>query len=195
MDVKDARVKGTVLLDYVRLIHVAKDKNWDKYLKKEDWNIINGRILPSVWYPYEYFYRFGNAVLQEIAGGNMDIVRQFGKSNAETLFKGTYKGIMESTITGGGGAIRFLERYTALVPTLFNFAVIVLEKVSEKHVKFNVKVDLKLEEVLWEPYFAQLSGTVEKVVEMCGGKNPRVKIIAKRWEGGAQDSVLDIVWD
>ena len=194
MIMKDKKVKGTVLLDYVRLIRVAKDKNWDKHLKKEDWDIVNGRILPSLWYPYEIFFRLGKAVFHEIANSNLDIVKQFGKSNAETLFKGTYKGIMDSTVSSGGGVIKFLERYATLTPTLFNFVTNSYEKISENHVIFRVKIDLKPDEMISEPYFAQLSGTIEKVVEMCGGKNPKTKLIAKQWEG-APDTAIDISWE
>lgn len=49
MEMDELKVKGTVLLDYVRLIKAVKDKNWDKYLTDADKQIINGRILPSLW--------------------------------------------------------------------------------------------------------------------------------------------------
>jgi len=191
---KEAKVKGTVLLDYVRLIRVNKNKNWDKYLKKEDWSIINGRILPSVWYSCELFFRFGEAVLSEIAKGDLNTVKQFGKSNAETLFKGTYKGIMDSTASGGSEVIKSLERYVTLSPSLFNFITVHLEKISEKRVKLHVKIDLQVERKLLEPYFTQLSGTMERLTEMSGGKNVKVTTSERHWEG-ASDTILDIVWE
>jgi len=194
MDMKDAKVKGSVLLDYVRFIRATKDKNWDKYLKKEDWDLLKSRILPAVWYPYEHFFRLGEAVFKEIAGENLEVARQFGRLNAETLFKGTYKGIMESVVSSGAGIMRFLERYAAMTPGLFNFSKISVEKVNERHAKLHITGELKPEEMLSDAYFAQLSGTVERVVELCGGKNPKVALTAKEWEG-APDTELDIGWE
>jgi hypothetical protein len=43
----DEKVKGTMMIDQVRMIRGNKDKDWNKYLKPEDWNIINTKILPS----------------------------------------------------------------------------------------------------------------------------------------------------
>ena len=48
----DEKVKGTMMIDQVRMIRGNKDKDWNKYLKPEDWNIIKGMILPAAWYPY-----------------------------------------------------------------------------------------------------------------------------------------------
>jgi len=75
----EKRVKGTLLLDYVCMIRANKDKDWQKYLKPEDWEIINGRILPSLWYPYETFERAGMATFYVLGGGNFDAVRAWGK--------------------------------------------------------------------------------------------------------------------
>ena len=43
----DEKVKGTMMIDQVRMIRGNKDKDWNKYLKPEDWNKINTKILPS----------------------------------------------------------------------------------------------------------------------------------------------------
>ena len=194
MELASAKVKGTVLLDYVRLIRANSDKNWDKYLEKEDWDIINGRILASLWYPYDIYVRCGKAVFYEIAGGNLNIVRQFGRFNADTLFKGTYKGILELVVSRGGGVIRFAEHYAAMAPTLYNFAKVSVDKVSEKKAKLHVKVDLDPTHVLIEPFFNQFSGTVERLVELAGGKNVKVSYSTKLEERDLC-AELDISWE
>ncbi len=47
----ERKVKGTMVVDQVKLIRGNKSMNWSKYLKPEDWEAINKRILPSEWYP------------------------------------------------------------------------------------------------------------------------------------------------
>ena len=42
----DEKVKGIMLVDQVRMIRGNKDKDWNKYLKPEDWNIINRNDTP-----------------------------------------------------------------------------------------------------------------------------------------------------
>jgi len=42
----DEKVKGTMMIDQVRMIRGNKDKDWNKYLKPEDWNIINTKFFP-----------------------------------------------------------------------------------------------------------------------------------------------------
>lgn len=44
-------VKGTLLVDYVKAIKGNKDREWDKWLEPEDWELIEGNVLPSQWYP------------------------------------------------------------------------------------------------------------------------------------------------
>ena len=65
----DQKVKGTMLIDQVRMIRGNKDKDWNKYLTPEDLNIIKGRVLPAAWYPLETYKRCGRAVFQLLAGG------------------------------------------------------------------------------------------------------------------------------
>ncbi len=61
-------------------------------MKKRTWEIINGQVLPSVWYPYGTFQRIGFAVFKEIAGSNMDTVRAFGRNMAKGVLQ-VYKSI------------------------------------------------------------------------------------------------------
>ena len=190
----DYKIKGTVLLDYIRIIRSNPDRNWDKYLKKEDWEVVNSRVLPSMWYPYGLFFRTGKAVFEEIAAGNLQIAKQFGKANAETLFKGAYKSMLDSILAQGGGVVRFLERYASLSLSLFNFITVNLEEITEKNVKLTIDVEMDATEMLAEPYFNQLAGTVESLVTMSGGKNPKVVFISKYWENDP-NTVYDVSWD
>ncbi len=190
----ELKVKGTVLLDYVRLIRDNKDKDWDKYLTDEDWEIINRRVLPSLWYPVESVTRCGKAVFYEIAGGDLNTVKQFGKFNADTLFsKGTYKSTLDMVIQKGGGVAEFIERYANMSPTFSNFIKHSVEKISEKHLKFHVDLDKKLGDVL-EPFSFQLAGTIERLAELAGGKNVKVDVKVDT-EADPPTADFDVTWE
>jgi hypothetical protein len=87
------QVKGTVIMDYVRIVRENPDRDWKRYLKDEDWEIINGDVLPSVWYPYEFFHRLGYAMFKEMAQSNLEAVRLFGKMNIRNTLQ-VYKGVL-----------------------------------------------------------------------------------------------------
>lgn len=101
--------------------------------------------------------------------------------------------MMESAVSSGG-AVKFIERYSALSRSLFNFVKTSLDKISENHIVFRVEFIMKPKEMLAEPYFTQLVGTLERVVELSGGKNPKIKITAKLWEGSPYTE-YDVVWE
>jgi len=194
MEAKDRKVKGSLLLDYVRMIHADKSRDWGKYLTKEEMDVINGRILASIWYPHDIYMKCGNAVFQEIAGGSLSVARQFGKFNAGSLFQGTYKGTLESVLAKGGGVVKFLERYASMTPNLFNFATVSMKIISDKHATCVIKADLDFSEFPAEPFFNQLAGTIEGLVEMSGGKNVKVKFTTIR-DPGVTYAEYDAIWD
>jgi hypothetical protein len=83
-----------MLIDQVRMIRGSKDKKWNKYIKPEDWSIINTMVKPSAWYPIETYKRCGCAVFQLLAGGNTEVVRLRGRIRGKELFETTYKHVL-----------------------------------------------------------------------------------------------------
>ena len=84
------KVKGTLIIDYVRIIRANRERSWDRWLAKEDWEIIDGQVLPSNWYPYESFRRIGFAVFKEIANSDLNVAQQFGRLTIRNLAKGEH---------------------------------------------------------------------------------------------------------
>ena len=78
------QVKGTMITDYVKLVRSNPDKDWGRYLEDGDWEIINGQVLSSAWYPYEFFRRLGYAVFKEIAPGHQVACHLFDDAGAIT---------------------------------------------------------------------------------------------------------------
>jgi len=179
------RVKGTLLMDYIRMIRANKDKNWDKYLEEKDWEIVNNRILPSNWYPYDTFSRIGLAVFKEIAGSNLELTRTFGKAVMADLLK-IYKNLVVP-----GDPVASLERHSALHRTFIDAGADarVLET-SDKQVKYKITAppfERGSERAL--AFAHQIRGNFEGIVEHAGGKNPTTEI-----ESDQDGYVITINW-
>ncbi|MDY6904981.1 MAG: hypothetical protein SWH61_09870 [Thermodesulfobacteriota bacterium] len=81
------RVKGTVILDLVRIIRAEKDKNWEPYMEPEDWEIINSTIMASKWYPGDAFWRISYAVAKEVGRMTPENLFAFGRLSATSYLK------------------------------------------------------------------------------------------------------------
>ena len=53
------KVKGSLFVDYVRMIKGNKDIDWGKYLTAEDMAFLDEPVADSEWYPFETFERMG----------------------------------------------------------------------------------------------------------------------------------------
>lgn len=182
----DRKVKGTMVLDYARMIRSNKQLGWDKYLQPEDWDIINAKILPASWYPFEFFNRCAIASFQLLAKGNLDLARSDGQRMGKRLFETTYKIFVQTK-----DPARALNQFVSTYSGLFNFSVLRFKQVGPDHVKIHFSYDGPDKDTI--PYTHQLQGMLETLVEMSDGKNGKVDIASKQWQG-APESVFDITW-
>jgi hypothetical protein len=184
----DQKVKGTMLIDQVRMIRGNKDKDWNKYLTPEDLNIIKGRVLPGAWYPLETYKRCGRAVFQLLAGGNTDIVRLRGKIRGEELFKTTYKHMLSDNNT-----MNALSSFVNFNGQLFTVIPLAFKEIDDKHAIVSYRYDDPSDPGNL-PFCYQLMGNLDALVEMAGGKNIKIEMKEKLWEG-ASATVFDIQWE
>jgi len=187
---EDRKVKVTLLIDYIRMIRANSDKDWNKYLKPEDWEVVNGRILPSVLYPFGTFQRCGMATFYLIAEKDLNLVKLFGRVSGEQMFKNVYR-----TVEQAPDPVSALERFIMIRNQLDNFEMfkLELEKVDEKHIKLHSN---SFDPKEWgaEQFTWQMMGVFERLIELTGGKNPKIDIISKEWEG-APETISDWTWE
>jgi hypothetical protein len=185
----ERKIKGSMLVDFVRMIRANKDKNWNEYLKPEDWEVINQRILPSVWYPVEVFMRCGWAVFKVIAQGNLDIARMGGRMQGKNLFENVYKGLVANQDPQTA-----VNRFVVVYNQFFNFSSLRFEEVDKNHVKVHNDYDESHNHPGMVPYCHNLMGILETLIEKSGGKNVKIELKAKQWEG-ARTTVMDVTWE
>lgn len=166
-------LKGSAILDYVRIIRANPDKNWDRWLTPEDWEIIHSKILPSQRYPYETFRNIGFAVFKEIAGGDLNVARQFGRFTMKNWIE-----IYRSSILEPGDPLRSLEKL-ALIRR--KFMDIENETKVGEHGPDWVRYQIihytdEPDEERKLAYVYQMAGQLEEVVAQAGGQNPSTTI-------------------
>ncbi len=182
----ERKVKGTMVVDQVKMIRGNKGMNWSKYLRTEDWEEINKRILPSEWYPLELYRRLGLATFNVLGQGNVDVVRLRGQIRGRELFETIYKPVItpqDPTIS--------LNRFVVVYSQLFNFSFLKFENAGPGHAKIFHGYD-RIDPVT-KPYCYQLMGHLDVLVEIAGGKNVKIEFTAMEWEG-APETIFDITW-
>ncbi len=181
------KVKGTMLIDYVRIIRNRKDIQWEKYLTQKDMNLINQRIFPMGWYPFDFFMRCGLAILYEVADNNLDTVRQFGKM--------TMRNLVDNTLTmlrNRADVFDAFKRLNAISDRFFNFATPRYEKEGEKSLRVTLLNAPDIEGL--EAFCYQIIGNYEYMIELYGGKNVKLDWDKKTWEGDKNTSFI-LSWE
>ncbi len=178
-------IKGTLFLDYVRMIRKRKNVDWSKYLSPEDFEIINQMILPSQWYPLESFQRMGIAVLNEIAQGDVTVAYEWGQKSMDEMLK-TYKNLGVK-----GDPHDALEKFKILRSRFFDFEG--LDFVSQTEKSVSVKLDLAYEGVAEEAYAYQMTGSIERLLELAGAEGISSRFEKKAWESD-DETVIEFSW-
>jgi uncharacterized protein (TIGR02265 family) len=187
MSDNDKKIKGTMLIDQVRLIRKYRDLDWSPYLGPAEWEAISERILPTEWYPLDLYEKCGWATFKVLARGDVEVVRQRGRERGKELFETTYKSL--TTIRDPN---RALERFVSGYSMLFNFATLRFERVSDLNARIHRDNARAHETIL--PYCHTLMGTLEALISATGGKNVRMEFLAKQWEGD-RSTIFDARWE
>lgn len=90
----DKMVKGTIFSEYIRMIKMAPDLEWSRYLTEEDLALANEVILASSWYPLETYKRLGVAVFKLMAKQDLKAAWLWGRASLDEQIR-TYKNIVQ----------------------------------------------------------------------------------------------------
>lgn len=183
----ELRVKGSMVIDMVKAIRSFKDKQWDKYLTKEAQELVSQRILHAVWYPAEPALCCLRAIYQLIGQNNPKTAREWGRINGLRTFEETYKVLFSSK----GDTTDTLKKLDTIATfSLFKGINAEIRQIGKNHTSFSFFSEDPRTEVVM--YFVQ--GWIEILIEKTGGKNGKVEIVDKHWEG-AKATVMDISWE
>lgn len=179
------QIKGTFMLDFIKLIRANKDKDWDKWLTPEDREIIESKVLPSNWYPFDSWQRIGNAVFNEMAGGNLDLIRAYGPTITKNLLN------VYSHVLVEGDPAASIEKFEGIRKTFLKGMesnIIITERGTDM-MKLEI-LSIGQEDTFLEAFAHATMGGIEELVKLAGGKNIEITI------QGAEDGYeLEVKWE
>jgi len=182
----ERRVKGSLFVDYVRMLRSRKDVTWKRYLQEEDLVFLSTHIEPDSWYPMETFARFGLAILDEIAHGDPFLAKAWGRLSADQLVS------IEPEILVKGDPRESVMRLVVHRRSFFDFDVVDLTQLSDNHAE--VRINYGMTPRAEQAACLQTLGFFGRLVEIAGGRAVTAKLIVRTWEGDAL-TAFTVDWD
>jgi hypothetical protein len=168
-------VKGALFADYVRMIRRRKDVDWERHLLPEDLSFIERQIEPGGWYPMEVFERLGNGILAEIAGGDVELVRLWGRFSVEPLAE------LHPMLVAPNDPMESLMRFHVLRSSFFDFPAVQIESISSDHAE--IAIDYRMGPKAEEAASYQALGFFEGLLDLAGASGVEARFTARSWAG------------
>jgi len=168
------QVKGSLFQVVVNWIRSNKSGIYNGLLSDKDWEVINNRILPSIWYPFENYKNCLNALIKIEAKGDMETYIKWGRIDVIDKMEGFYSHIIVK-----GDIKATLEKFSRIFDLMFNFSKIIIEIIGENEVNV-IANDFGLD---FKGFFYIARGYFEKFLELCIEKKITSDFIKKSWEG------------
>ncbi|MEO8799997.1 MAG: hypothetical protein ABI551_19020 [Polyangiaceae bacterium] len=179
-------VKGVLFADYVRMMRACKSVDWSRTLAPADLAYLHAKIAPDDWYPMETFERFGDAILAEVAGSDLQAVRSWGRFSVDAL---TAKW---PQLVAPGEAVETLMRFRVLRSTFFDFEALTIPTLVDGQA--DIVIAYQMGAVAEEAACYQTMGFFERLLELGGATNVYAQFVQRSWMGD-EKTRLDITWD
>jgi hypothetical protein len=178
-------VKGTLFVDYVRMLRLRKDVAWSRYLRTEDLPLLSTRIEPQTWYPMESFERIGLAILDVIADGQLERVREFGRASVDWL------ALQHPQLVVDGDPRETLMRFHVMRQSFFDFPAIELRGITDGTAA--ISIAYQMGDVAEEAAAFQTMGFFERLLEVAFSRKVEASFTARSWAADAE-TVLELRW-
>jgi hypothetical protein len=180
------QVKGVLFADYVRMLRALGDGAWEGFLKPEDVELLGQRTDPSAWYPMETFERLGLAILSLVAGGDLEVVREWGQRSVAHLASTV------DDLVVPGDPRESLMRFQVFRRAFFDFEALVVLELSDGSAE--IEIDYGMSAVAEEAAAVQTLGFFVGLLVLAGGTSVIGVLSAKSWEGDAS-TLLSLAWE
>lgn len=168
------KIKGTLVLGMVKTVRRDKGGAIMSRLGEAAQKLCNSRILPVGWYPLEPYQEVFNAVVDVVAGGDMEMVRQWGRTYAEEVVGSVYRSAIVP-----GDPIGSLSRYENLFGHFYSFGTLTVERRGPQEALLRIR-DFDPD---WEAAYHLIRGWLEQTLVLGGARNPQVDFEGRSWQG------------
>ncbi|MEZ4233758.1 MAG: hypothetical protein R3B89_31575 [Polyangiaceae bacterium] len=178
-------VRGSLFVDYVRLIRSRKDIDWTRYLEPEDCVYLKGSIEDQAWYPLPTFERLGVAILNTVAQGSLAMVRVWGHLQVDAMLR------IHPEVLAANDPYESLHRVSVHRKGYFDFDVLTPREVLDDHASFELNYNFSdLGELA---ACVQTLGAFEELVKRAGGRDVKAVFAERRWEGDRR-TLFQLSW-
>jgi hypothetical protein len=179
------RVKGILFADYVRMLRSHRDASKSRHLEPEDLPFLEQTIDLAGWYPMAVFERMGLAILGTIAGGDLELVRNWGRSSVASVAAGV------DHLVVAGDPRESLMRLQSFRRAFFDFDALSMLQLNDTSA--DTQIDYGMSPVAEEAAAVQTQGFFEGLIELAGGSLVHSGFHETSW-GGDPRTVLRIEW-
>ena len=178
-------VKGVLFSDYVRMIRSHKSVDWSTRLPREDLFYLRSKVEPDEWYPMETFERFGNVILEEVASGDVEAVRMWGRMSVDQLAFAT------PSLVAEGDPVDSMMRFRVQRATYFDFEALEIPTLTVDHA--HVVIHYFMGPVAEEAASFQTMGFFERLLDRAGAKAISARFLERSWAGDSR-TLLSLAW-
>lgn len=178
-------VKGTLFVDYVRMLRANKDVDWSRHLEPQDISHLIQRVDPAGWYPMETFERMGVAILAVVAQGDLSAVRAWGRAQTEWIAQA------QPVLLAEGDPTESLMRFQVMRNGFFDYTALEFDYVYDGEAALSVKYGMG--PVAEEAASLQTMGFFERLLELAGATKVEAQFEAESWKG-APTTTLALRW-
>lgn len=169
------QVKGTLFVDYVRMLRSRKDVDWSRYLQPGDTPFLSERIALEGWYPMETFERFGLAILAEVTRDDLFLARAWGRMSVEFLLIGNEQLLVKADPRES------LMRVLVFRKSFFDFEVVSMPQLTDGHATIHVHYGMAPRAEQAAAF--QTLGFFGRLVELAGARGVMTQMTGRSWEG------------
>ena len=162
-----------------------KTADWTKHLLPEDLSFLVQRIQPDHWYPMESFERMGLAILAEIAHGDLETVRSFGRISIDWLCQ------QEPQLLAKGDPRDTLMRFQVLRQSFFDYPALEISSVSDGEAA--IRVGYGMGKVAEEAASWQTLGFFERLLDVAGAHDVKGWFSTRIWAGDTS-TTMQLRW-
>ncbi len=180
-----AQVKGSLFVDYVRMLRAKKGVDWSRYLAPQDLPYLEQHIEPEGWYPMATFERMGIAILEEVADKNLGLVEQWGRLSIDWLAS------LHPNLVSKGEPRESLMRFQVLRQSFFDYPALTIREITDDEASIEIAYGMgaRAEEAASH----QTLGFFARLIEVSGAEVARIGFTARSWNGDPK-TILAMTW-
>lgn len=165
---EEVRVKGIWFLDFAKMVRKLGALPWSRYLTPEDLAVIQGNILPSQWYPGDFYQRLGVAAFELVGQSKSENAQLAGRAFVERMINDEALG----PFLKAGEPGLAIQHFVTIYRRLFTLGEARLDKIGEKRLHYTIT--WRKGQVGLFPFVHNFAGFLIRLAEVNGGKQVKI---------------------